>query len=264
MPVDVRFLSWPAAVQLLVLIGIFFLLSSAGAVAFRYLRGRSGSAPSNETITVILGIYGAIYGALLAFVIVIAWDDLNAAKGRVDAEAASLAAVARDAEFLPAETRERISGDMKEYLTYTVNVEWNKMRMGKVPSASNPNLNDMLATLRKYKPTSAREIADYQRMRTDLTSTIGDRRARIGDSGEQLPDLLRYFIFGGAICVILLCCCFSVSSVFEQAVLLAAVSVLLASSLLVVVGLNHPFVGDISVSPEAYYRGILSQYLPRG
>ncbi|MGY4967368.1 bestrophin-like domain [Streptomyces sp. 900105245] len=261
MPVDIRFISWPVAVQLGALVCTLLFLSIVGAVSFRLLRRTRGIAPSSETVTLILGIYGAIYGALLAFVIVIAWDDLNAAKARVDSEAASLTAVARDADFLPSDVRNRISNDIKEYLNYTVTTEWREMKLGKVPNTSNPHLEHILLTLKKYNPANEREVADYRRIRSDLTTTVSDRRARIGDSGEQLPPLLRYFIFGGAICVVLLACWYSVASIIEQAVLLTAVSVLLASSLLIILQLNHPFVGEISVSPDAFYRGTLSRYM---
>ncbi|MFG2639036.1 hypothetical protein ACGFX8_35990 [Streptomyces sp. NPDC048362] len=262
MPVDVQILKWPSIALFAALIGAFLLISAAGAAGFRKLRRGRDVSPSNETVALVLGIYGAIYGVLLAFVVVIAWDDLSTAEGRVDAESASLASIVRDAEFFPAGVRDSISRDMKGYLKNVINVEWVEMGQGKVPSASNPYLEDILATLKDYRPSNAREVADYESIRTDLTSAISDRRDRIGYSGEQLPPLLQYFILGGAVSVVLLACCYTPRGRLDQVVLLTSVSVLLAASLLIVLGLNHPFAGDISVSPDAYYRGVLSQYAP--
>ncbi|MGY4967369.1 bestrophin-like domain [Streptomyces sp. 900105245] len=263
MPLDVQILTWPPLALLIALLSGFLLIAAAGATICRKLRNDGDTTPSGETIALILSIYGAIYGVLLAFVVVIAWDDLNKAEDQVDAESASLAAVVRDADFLPADVRNHIATDMKKYLDHILNTEWVEMKQGRVPSASNSYLDGMLTTLKGYKPNSEREVADYERIRADLTTAIARHRDRIAYSDEQLPPLLQYFIFGGAISVILLACWYRPKDRLDQLILLTSICVLLASSLLIVLGLNHPFTGDISVAPDAYYRGILSQYISR-
>ncbi|MFG2638635.1 hypothetical protein ACGFX8_33480 [Streptomyces sp. NPDC048362] len=262
MSIDVQILEWPTVVQFIVFTGGFLLIAMISAIAFRWLSNFKGIEPSSETLALILGVYGAIYGVLLAFVIVIAWEDLNAASSRVTMESAALASVVRDASFFPVSVRDEISHEMRDYIDYTVNVEWRDMRKGRAPRASNPSLDDMLATVRSYTPDNTRGTVAYERMLTDLNTATTERRGRIGESQQHLPQLLQWFIFGGAICVVLLAAGYRPKSILDQVLLLGSLSLLLSSSLLIVLGLNHPFSGDISVSPDSYYSGILAQYRP--
>ncbi|MFG2639225.1 hypothetical protein ACGFX8_37270 [Streptomyces sp. NPDC048362] len=238
----------------------FLAIAAIGVLASEKLRKNKQVSPSGETIALILGVYGAIYGVLLAFVIVIAWEDLSTAKSRVDMESAALASVVRDSQFFTPPVRNAISGDMDRYVDHTVEVEWKQMSSGVVPSASNPALESIFSTLKGYTPRNASEVAAYEQILTNLNDAIADRRARIGDSEDRLPPLLQYFIFGGAVCVIMLASLYKPKSVFDRVMVLVSITALLAASLLVVIGLNRPFTGDISVSPDAFYRGILAQY----
>ncbi|WP_432021521.1 hypothetical protein [Streptomyces sp. 1222.5] len=260
MPVDIRILGWPVAVQFAAFMAAFLLIAAIGILVSEKLRKNKETYPSGETIALILGVYGAIYGVLLAFVIVIAWEDLDTASSRVDMESAALASVVRDSQFFPAPVRDAISDDMNRYVDHTVNTEFKEMSNGFVPSASNPALEEIFTTLKGFTPRNASEVAAYEQILTNLNSAIADRRARIGDSEDHLPPLLQYFIFGGALCVIVLASLYKPKSMFDRVMVLVSISALLAASLLVVIGLNRPFSGDISVSPDAFYRGILAQY----
>ncbi|MGY4967398.1 bestrophin-like domain [Streptomyces sp. 900105245] len=256
---DIELLHWPVIVQFIVFTGGFLVISVLGAAFFRWI-AKDSQSPSGEVVAVTLGVYGAIYGVLLAFVIVTAWEELQVASAGVGDEAASMASIVRDAEFFPRNVRDDLRAEVKEYLHYTINVEWKDMQKGEPPHNSNPAIENLFTTVRDNPPADPKYAPAYERILTDLNSVISNRRDRIENSEENVPALLQLFIFGGAVCVILLACMYRTKNFLDQAVLLTSISILLASSLLMAVALNHPFIGDISVSPADFYRGILAQF----
>ncbi len=256
MNLHTRVLELPFVAQFFIFAASFMILSVAASIIFRKFKNGN----DNEVIVLVLGVFGALYGALLAFVIVIAWQDLQATKGHVAAEAASVAAVVRDANFFPKQVQDGISAAVNEYLHSTVDVDWKEMRVRHTPAVSSAAVNKLYAVMDGYVPQGKKESAAFKQMLADLGNLTGNRMARVGDSRREVPTLLQFLIFGGAICILLLASAYRAENFFDSALLLTLLSLLLAGSSVLVLGLNHPFSGAISVSPEPFFRGILSQY----
>jgi hypothetical protein len=62
---------------------------------------------NNEVAGVVLGIFGAIYGIVLAFVIVALWEGFQSTEENASAEATALAQIVRDSAVFPPSLKRR-------------------------------------------------------------------------------------------------------------------------------------------------------------
>ncbi|WP_367038264.1 hypothetical protein [Streptomyces sp. Je 1-332] len=104
-------------------------------------------------IGVVLGMYAAIYGIILAFVVVAEWEGLNAAETNVALEASQTAEVLRDASAFPAGQERRVTNAVGAYVRVVVNEQWPLMRAGEPdPGLTNPEVTALYQAFQEYEP----------------------------------------------------------------------------------------------------------------
>lgn len=244
-----------------VFVGGIMLFAIAGSMLVRRRFPHTVEGRHNETIGVVLGIYGAIYGIILAFVIVAEWEALGAARTNVATEATQTAEVLRDASVFPAEQQHRISDAIGLYVHAIVEKQWPRMRLGHPdPSLTNPQVARLYRAFQEYEPTTEAQKAYYSQAVSNLGGVAAARRSRLATSQEQMPVLLTALVCGGALVVIPLTWVYGIRSIRVQLVFVGSVAALIGVSVLLVLTLDRPFSGDLTISPAPFKEGILAQY----
>lgn len=242
-------------------IGGIVLFSIAGSLFIRRRFPHTIGGRHNDPIGVTLGIYGAIYGIILAFVIVAEWEALGTARTNVATEATQTAEILRDASAFPPEQRHRISDAIGAYVHAIVEKQWPRMREGRPdPSLTDPQVVDLYRAFQGYEPTTEAQKAYYGQAISNLGGVAAARRSRIETSQEQLPVLLTVLVFGGALVVIPLTWVYGIRSIRVQIVFVSAVAALIGVSMLLVLTLDRPFSGDLTIPPAPFEEGILARY----
>ncbi len=215
-------------------------------------------------VGVALGMFGAIYGIILAFVVVTLWTQLENTQNTVSAEATDLALIVRSAEAFPPGERARVEHAVGEYAHAVVEVQWPLMREGR-PSyeATAEQTHGLYQALQAYEPAGARSETFYEQAADRLNDVAAQRRARIDMAGASLPTLLQVLVYGGALVILPLTFLFGLRSLKMQLLFVSAVAALIGFSLLLVMVLDRPFAGELSVSPAPYKEAALSQFWPR-
>ncbi|MFF5446823.1 DUF4239 domain-containing protein [Streptomyces sp. NPDC012888] len=246
-------------------VGGIVALALAGSVAVRRRYPHLSRGDHNEMVGVALGMFGAIYGIILAFVVVTLWTQLENTQTVVAAEATDLAVVVRSAEAFPAEDRARIERAVGDYTHGVVDVQWPLMREGR-PSygATSEQMHRIYTALQAYEPATGRQRAFYDEAVTRLSDVTEQRRARITMAETSLPVLLQLLVYGGALVILPLTLLFGLRSLKLQLLFVSAVAGLIGFSLLLVLVLDRPFAGELSVSPAPYKEGALARFWPNG
>lgn len=86
------------------LVGGITGLAVIGSIAARRRFPHLAGGDHNEMVGVALGMFGAIYGIILAFVVVTLWTQLENTQNIVATEATDLALVVRSADTFPRPT----------------------------------------------------------------------------------------------------------------------------------------------------------------
>ncbi|MEU4065571.1 hypothetical protein AB0F25_24665 [Streptomyces wedmorensis] len=244
-----------------VIVGGTVALAVAGSMYTRRRYPSLAEGEHNDMVGVTLGMFGAIYGIILAFVIVTLWTQLESTQTVVATEATDAALIARDAAAFPAPVRDRLDVALSGYVHGVVENQWPLMRAGTPEyDATAGNLQAVFDVLQSYEPKTAREEVFYGEAVGHLNDVAAQRRARLTMAEQQLPPLLQLLAFGGALVLIPLTFLYGMRRRRIQILFVASVAGLIGFSLLLVLVLDRPFAGELSVSPAPYRQGALAQY----
>ena len=100
----------------------------------------------------MLGVVAALFGLLLAFVIVTAYQTFLEASADVDREADSLASIVRDSTAFPDQDAERVRGAVRTYVRTVVDEEWGLKRDGRDSLRASRALDGVFAALQAVEP----------------------------------------------------------------------------------------------------------------
>lgn len=110
----------------------------------------------------MLGVAATLFGLLLAFVIIIGYQNLLDADDSVSREAGALSSIVRDSAAFPAPGGANVRLAVGTYVRAVVNDEWPQMhRSGTASPVAAQGLDDISAAIRAFKPASSAETAFY-------------------------------------------------------------------------------------------------------
>ncbi|MET7391782.1 hypothetical protein ACFYPT_42290 [Streptomyces sp. NPDC005529] len=249
-----------AALAALVVGGIVFL-SLLGDMLCRRWFPSTSRGTHNDMVAVVLSLFGAIYGVLLAFVIVNLWTQMQEADTTVASEATAVAQIVHDSQALPPAPRKRINTAVDQYVHAVAEKQWPLMRDGHADyGRTATEVDNISRALQSFVPTDPRQQIFLEHAVNSLGDVVDSRRHRITQSSQQLPVLLEALVFGGALVILPLTFLYGRDDRRLEVIFVGSVSSLLGLTLLLVVVLDRPFSGDISISPDVFKDGILAQF----
>ncbi|MER8236597.1 DUF4239 domain-containing protein [Streptomyces sp. NPDC094049] len=244
-----------------VIVGGTVSVAVLGSVLARRRHPSLADGEHNDMVGVTLGMFGAIYGIILAFVIVTLWTQLESTQTIVATEATDIALIARDAAAFPPPVEADVEEALGGYVRSVVDDQWPRMRAG-WPSygATAERLQNVFDVLQAYEPRTTRERVFYEEAVGRLNDVAGQRRSRLTMAEQELPPLLQILVVGGALVLIPLTFLYGMRRLRVQILFVASVAALIGFSVLLVVVLDRPFSGELSVSPAPYKEGALASY----
>ena len=198
----------------------------------------------------ILAVVGVVYAVLLAFVVVIVWQQYDAAKGNVDGEAVAIGGLYRDAVAL-GDRSGAVRASLTRYTHSVVESEWPEVAdHHRGSQATDIALNRVWAALRSTPAAERQPGAFYDQATERLQNLTELRRRRILQSGSQLPTPLWFVLIAGAVISIGFTYFFGVANFRAQALMVAALSSIVGLVLFLVLSLDLPFTGDVGATPH--------------
>ena len=135
-----------------------------------------------EVSSQLLSVLATLFGLLLAFVIVIEYQNYENAQGDVSREADALAAIVRDSEAFAGSAPDRMRRAVESYARAVVDEEWPRMRDGGDSSLAWREMDGIFDALQRVEPRSRREIVFYE----DSVRQLGERSLRGGIDSTPL------------------------------------------------------------------------------
>ena len=218
----------------------------------------------HEVAGFIIGVLGAIYAVLLAFVVVAVWGQFGDAKAVVEREANQLGDLSRMAEGFPAPVQQRLLEGLSGYAKSVIDDEWDAMSRGLASEKTQAAMDNLWQLYREVDPQTNRESALYAGS-IDLLNELSDsRRLRVHASGDDIPEVIQILLWGGGLIMVAFTYFFGVKSIRSQALMTAALAGEIAFILFLVVALDNPFHGHVRLPPEQMRQALdRVQSLPR-
>ena len=226
------------------------LLAMAGTVVARRCIGLERLATNNEVAGFKFATVGVLYAVLLAFVVVVVWENFSAAESDASREAGAAATIYRLVGGIDG-TGQGLRDDMTGYLNSAMVDDWAAMATGHASPATTRALDAIYAAALAYRPTDARGEVILSEILHQLDTITEARRARLVKAPGIVPGVIWLVLFGGAILTIGFTLFFGTENLRAQALMTGALTMLIFSGLLVIVSIDRPFSGVVRVEPAA-------------
>jgi amino acid transporter len=231
-------------------VGLSILVAHIGLRIVRRLVPLAVLETHHEVAGFIIGVLGAIYAVLLAFVVVIMWDQYGEARANIEREANQLNSLSHLAQGFPEQTRQRLLYQLQAYAQSAIDEEWPAMAQGNESQRTQAALDELWRAQMDIEPQTNRETTLYQESLDHLNELSASRRLRIYASRDDLPPIIQVLLWGGGLITIAFTYFFGVKSIRSQALMTAALAGVIAFILFLVLALDNPFHGYVRASPE--------------
>jgi hypothetical protein len=237
--------------QALVFIVGSVALSLLGVVAVRRRVALATQMEQNEVAGFFIAVLGAVYGVLLAFAVVVVWQNYEDARTNAEQEANSIGDLYRLADAVAEPARSSIQQQIKSYVLAVIVQEWPLLDRGQESSDAQHELDGLWLAIRTYQPNTTREGAIYAKMLDELQSMSDQRRMRVLASREGIPDLIWALLIGGGIVTVLFTYFFGMKSARAQLAMTALYVAAIGFVLFLIAAVDFPYDGAVRVEPRA-------------
>lgn len=206
---------------------------------------RPGAERQMGTLSPFLTTVALVYGALLGFTVVVAWEQFSSAEENVTNESSTLATMYRQTVSLPGPEQVRMRELLRNY-TGAAQAEWDRQQRDVASGSARGAITDMYRVLGREGPAAHPINAE---MRGQLNVLISQRNTRVLDAKPRIPGLLWSGLLFGAVLLIGLIGCTHLSNAVSHMILSSAIAILLGLLLFLIFWLDHPFGQQLGVTP---------------
>lgn len=232
----------------------------ASAVLGLYLVRRvvppEGLVESNDVAGNYLQTLGTIYAVLLAFVVIVVWQQFNDARSAVEREANEVLDLFRTANGFSEPARGELQRQLQTYVSAVLEREWAAMARDENGVFEEVwSVFDRIAeVLHRCDPEAEREISLYCEALSRLNDLSDVRAVRLSTSRMKIPLALWILLYIGAVVTVGSMYLFAVSSFTVHAIMTGALAGAVSHVLYVIADLDDAFAGDWQVPREPVER----------
>jgi hypothetical protein len=238
------------------LVAVSVGLSLLGLIVVRKKVALETLEAQHEVAGFLIAVVGVIYAVLLAFVVIIVWEQFGSAETAVGDEAAAVGSLYRDGVALGVQGQP-LRAAVQRYAVSVVDVEWPYMATHLTENAqTDPALNGVWAAVTRLRSTNGTESSFVQLAVNEVVTATQDRRTRVRDSNSEIPAPLWLVLIGGGVITVAFTYFFGLESFRVQAVMVSALAAVIALSGFTILTLNLPFTGGVAIKPEAMHTEI--------
>jgi hypothetical protein len=228
------------------------LLAVAGMLVVRHSVELSTLETHNEVAGFVYAVLGVVYAVVLAFVVIVVWEQHNAADQHAHEEAAAIAAVYQLAGGLPESDGQRIRQALQAYARVVIDEEWESLSRGEPSQRAFDRIDDLWRAYRQIEPRTEQEKAIYAESLTQLTGLNHSRWQRLLDSREGVHLALWASLAVGGVLTVAFSYLFGVRRVHSQIAITGTLAAIIAMMLFLIYAIDYPFRGDVRVEPQPF------------
>jgi hypothetical protein len=234
------------------IIGLSVASSVLGLIITHRFFPHSVRHVNNEVAGFFIAVLGVVYAVLLAFVVIVVWEDFTSARSASEVEAADLISLYRLSRAFPEPAATNIRTGVSRYVHTVIDDEWPKLAHGEVSPNAGAAMDDLWTIVSTFEPRTTREEAVYAEGLQRLDDVSDHRQLRVFESRNVLPPLMWVLLIGGGIITVAFTYFLAAPSIRAQLIMTGLYTALIAFALFLIVAIDQPFAGDLGVTPEAF------------
>jgi hypothetical protein len=206
---------------------------------------------NNEVAGYKFALVGVLYAVLLAFAIIVVWEEFTDADNVVAREAGAATNVYRLSYGLAEEPAKALRARLSGYLAATITDDWPAMEDANESSSARLALDAVYGTVLVSLSPQDRDSALTGEILRELDAITQERRARIAAADGTVPGVIWPVLFGGAAVTIGFTFFFGSPNLLAQSFMTGLLAVVIFSGLWIVLIIDRPFSGAVTVTPDA-------------
>src|SRR5215469_12260472 len=227
-------------------------LACLGLVVFNRLVGVDVRRTHNDLAGFSVAIISVVYAVLLAFIAVATWESFAEAEKIVEEEAGYIGNLYRDTDGLPEAIGVPMRATLTQYTDAVIDGEWPVQQKGQIPEAGWEPLHKLHRQLVAFQPsTRGEQVIEAEFLRT-LNELYKARETRLTAAAGHVPIVIWWIIFISGALTTGFTYLFGFRNFFMHMAMTSAVAASLALVVVLIVALDWPFRGEVSVSADAY------------
>jgi hypothetical protein len=204
----------------------------------------------NEVGGFIVAVVGSLYGVLLGFMTVIAWQHFADAAQLVAAESAAATDAWHTAIGLPTGSRFRVRHDMLLYADAMLKREWPAMRKRDFDRDADWIVMDSIAAAGGFNPRTLQETNAQVATLAQLSALHDDRQRRLSENRSGIIPFEWLVLLVGGACIVGFCWLFGVENKSIHLMMTSAVTIIVSGTLVLLFELQYPFQSDLRIQPD--------------
>jgi len=243
--------SQPLWLSGLLLVGLPTVLAMLGPLLVRRRVSLDELAANNEVAGFKFSVVGVLYAVLLAFAIIVVWERFTDADDIVAREAGAATNVYRLSYGLAEAPATSLRARLSAYLAATISDDWPAMEHAQESATARVALDAVYGALLVSLSPDERGSALIGEILHQLDTITQERRARIAAADGTVPGVIWPVLFGGAVVTIGFTFFFGSQNLRAQTFMTGLLSVVIFSGLWIVLVIDRPFSGAVTVTPDA-------------
>jgi hypothetical protein len=240
----------PLWLSYLLIVVVPTAIAMAAQILIRRKIGAEKLAKNNEIAGFKFATVGVIYAVLLAFAVIVVWEKFGAAQDAVADEAGATAALFRYAEGKEPEAL-ALRKALVNYLKTVINMDWPAMAIESDSHEATQALDALYSAAMALNQSSTRDTADMSEVFRQIDNVTAARRVRLHLATGLVPNVIWMVLFLGAALTVGFALFFGSENPIAQVSMTGVLSILVTTGLLVIVSIDHPFTGQVSIRPDA-------------
>jgi hypothetical protein len=218
-----------------------------------WVRRHTADQPDwNQLIRAISGMFAVFYGVTLALIAVSAYQSFAASNQVVDREAAALGTLYRDVSSYPDPIRGELQAMLRDYTRYVIEEAWPDQQRGVIPEEGTARITAFQERLLSFQPQTRAEGVLHAETMGQFGVFVDYRRQRLHSVSTGLPTVLWFVVGVGAVLNAVLTWLFDVKRLSVHLLLAGIVSLFVAQMVFMIVAMDNPFRGEVSVGSDAF------------
>ena len=244
----------PLMISGLLIVGLLGLFAVSGmALVRRHVlpRLRIHGRDSEFTGAMVQAVM-VFYGLAVALIAVSVFETYSDVSKIVSQEAAALAGLYRDASGYPEPVRPLLQKELRDYAQFVIHTAWPAQQLGRVETGGVEMMNRFQKTLIGFEPVTEGQILLHGEALRAYNHLIEVRRLRLDAVHTGLPSMMWVVIVLGAIISLSSSFFFKVEDGRLHGILVKLLAAFMGLIIFMIFTLDHPFRGELGVSPEPY------------
>jgi Protein of unknown function (DUF4239) len=205
---------------------------------------------NNEVAGFKFAVIGVLYAVLLAFVVISSWERFHDAESALASEGGAAATIYRLAGGLDASSSATLRANLSAYLRSVLGDDWPAMVRGHSSAVTTRVLSDLYDEVIHYSPADLRDSNLQAELLSELDQVTRARRERLVMAEGTVPEVIWFVLFLGAGLTISFTFFFGTENLVAQSCMTGILAAIIFSAVLVIIALDRPYTGAITVSRE--------------